>query len=61
MMKNSTIVYLIDDFISSGMRVNDLLDPEEYLMDELTGLYLNDIEIDPPEELILKTLQKVTV
>jgi len=60
MMKNSTLVYLIDDFISSGMRTYDLLDPAELLLDEFTTQYLDDIEIEPSEDLILKTLKQLT-
>ncbi|MFZ5940653.1 MAG: hypothetical protein ACOYXB_08770 [Bacteroidota bacterium] len=42
------------------MRTNNLFDPEEYFMDEETGDFLDDIQIEPSEELILKTLRKVT-
>jgi len=59
MIKSSTFFYFIDDFIPSGMRTNDLQDPDEYLMDEITGCLLDDLGIEPPETLIQETLKKV--
>ncbi len=60
MIKNSTLVYLIDDLIPSGMRSFKLMDPEELLMDEITSQYLDDMEVDPTDDLIQNILKQVT-
>ena len=58
MVEISTLVYLVDDFnLPSDMVLTPSF--EHYIQEDDYSLFLNILDIDPGEELVAKTLERI--